>query len=104
MVVTLPHAYFRAHSRPRTRDRQRACPELLFEEPVGRALIDEETFMPRSVFDQRHRILFSPGTRILTEISFESFHAPGHFRATTGLYALIDLKRSGLRRPIVNAP
>lgn len=55
-------------------------PELFFEELVGRGLIDEETFMPRSVFDQRHLIIFSPGTRILTEISFESFHAPGHFR------------------------
>ena len=54
--------------------------QLLFEEPVGRALVDEELGQARAVLDQRAGVVVAQAAAVVAEIACEGLLAPGHPR------------------------
>src|SRR4051812_17668833 len=54
--------------------------QLGFEEAVGTALIDEDLFYARAIFDQRHRVRGAPGSTVGAEIAAERLLAPRNLR------------------------
>src|SRR5215475_7737939 len=52
--------------------------ELLGQELIGIAIVDQEFGKPRAVLDQRHGVVFAPGLPVAAEIAAKRLDAPGH--------------------------
>ena len=92
--------------RPRRRPLEQLGPQLLGEEIVGLALVDEHLRHARAVLDQRDRVVPAPGGAVGAEIARRAPSRPRApaLGATIGAKAETLRKRPGLRSARVSAP
>lgn len=105
VVVALLQTDRSRHARPLHRLLQQVGLELFGQEPVRRALIDQQVGQARTRVNQRAGVIFPPRRPVRPEIAGQRLVAQGRcIGLTIGANALTERNRPGLRKAIVSAP